>query len=55
METIIETIKCNREELISKHSKMKKEIKVLSEGINQAEKNGKRRYSRKAMEQTIRT
>lgn len=38
MKKIIETIKSNREELISKYSKMKKEIKVLSEGINQARK-----------------
>lgn len=38
MKTIIKTIKCNREELISKHSKMMKEIKVLSEGIKQARK-----------------
>lgn len=36
MKKIIETIKCNREILISKYSKMKKEIEVLSEGIKQA-------------------
>lgn len=30
MKKIIETIKSNREELISKYSKMKKEIEVLS-------------------------
>lgn len=38
MKKIIETIKCNREELISKYSKMKKEIEVLSEEIKQATK-----------------
>ena len=38
MKKIIETIKCNREILISKYSKMKKEIEVLSEGIKQATK-----------------
>lgn len=38
MKKIIETIKSNREELISKYSQMKKEIEVLSEGIKQATK-----------------
>lgn len=38
MKKIIDTIKSNREELISKYSKMKKEIEVLSEGIKQATK-----------------
>lgn len=38
MKKIIDTIKCNREELISKYSKMKKEIEVLSVGIKQATK-----------------
>lgn len=38
MKKIIESIKSNREELISKYSKMKKEIEVLSEGIHQARK-----------------
>lgn len=46
MKKIIETIKSNREELISKYSKMKKEIKVLSEGINQARKMKKKMLSR---------
>lgn len=41
MKQIIDTIKGNREELISKYSKMKKEIEVLSEGIKQATKLGK--------------
>lgn len=38
MKKIIETIKSNREELISKYSKLNKEIEVLSEGIKQATK-----------------
>ncbi len=38
METIIETIRSNREELICKYSKLKKEIEVLSVGIKQARK-----------------
>lgn len=38
MKKIIESIKSNREELICKYSKMKKEIEVLSEGIHQARK-----------------
>lgn len=41
METIIETIRSNREELICKYSKLKKEIEALSEGIKQARKMGK--------------
>lgn len=41
MKKIIETIKSNREELISKYSKLNKEIEVLSEGIKQAIKLGK--------------
>ncbi len=38
MEKIIETIRSNREELIYKYSKLKKEIEVLSVGIKQARK-----------------
>lgn len=38
MKKIIETIKSNRDELISKYSKLNKEIEVLSEGIKQATK-----------------
>lgn len=38
MKKIIDTIKGSREELISKYSKMKKEIEVLSQGIKQATK-----------------
>ena len=38
MKTIIETIRSNREELIGKYSKLKKEIEVLSVGIKQARK-----------------
>lgn len=41
MKKIIETIKSNREELISKYFKMKKELEVLGIGINQAMKLGK--------------
>lgn len=36
MKQIIETIKQNREELISKYFAMKKEIEVLNDGIHQA-------------------
>lgn len=36
METIIETIISNREELICKYSKLKKDIEALSVGIKQA-------------------
>lgn len=36
MKTIIETIRSNREELICKYSKLKKEIEALSVGIKQA-------------------
>lgn len=38
MKKIIATIKENREELISKYFTMKKEIKVLDDGIKQAMK-----------------
>ena len=38
MKQIIETIKQNREELISKHSAMKKEIEALNESLRQARK-----------------
>lgn len=38
MKQIIETIKSNREELISKYFTMKREIKVLNDGIKQAMK-----------------
>lgn len=40
MKKIIESIKSNREELICKYSKIKKEIEILSEGIKQAIKLG---------------
>lgn len=41
MEQLIKTIKNNREELILEYSKIKREVKVLSEGIKQATKLGK--------------
>ena len=41
MEQLIKTIKSNREELILEYSKIKREVKVLSEGIKQATKLGK--------------
>lgn len=49
METIIETIRSNREELICKYSKLKKEIEVLSVGIKQARKLEKKRCHRKTV------
>ncbi len=36
MKQLIETIKANREELIYKYFKMKKEIEVLADGMKQA-------------------
>lgn len=41
MKQLIKTIKSNREELILEYSKIKREVKVLSEGIKQATKLGK--------------
>lgn len=40
MKTIIENIKSNRDELVSKYFDMKKEIKKLSKGIQQAKEMG---------------
>lgn len=41
MKQLIKTIKSNREELILEYSKIKREVKVLSEGIKHATKLGK--------------